>query len=149
WLPAVMLFTYAAAYSFAYRDMETGAGALVLFAAVQLLMISYGIVRGERTSWIGLLVACAGLVVFLAPGAAAPPLGPAALMALAGFAWGAFSISGRPGRNPLAGTALSFVLAVPLTLALMLFRYRSLHLDQTGVVYALVSGVLTSGIGYV
>src|SRR5690606_17589958 len=59
------------------------------------------------------------------------------------------SISGRPGRNPLAGTALSFVLAVPLTLALMLFRYRSLHLDQTGVVYALVSGVLTSGIGYV
>lgn len=149
WLPAALLFTYAAAYSFAYRHMDTGAGALVLFAAVQLLMISYGIARGERTSWIGLLVACAGLVVFLAPGASSPPLGAAALMALAGFAWGAFSLSGRPGGNPLAGTALSFLLAVPLTLALMLFQYRSLRLDQTGVVYALVSGVLTSGIGYV
>lgn len=87
--------------------------------------------------------------MFLAPGASSPPLGAAALMALAGFAWGAFSLSGRPGGNPLAGTALSFLLAVPLTLALMLFQYRSLRLDQTGVVYALVSGVLTSGIGYV
>ncbi len=149
WLPAVLLFTYAAAFSFAYRNMETGAGALVLFAAVQLLMISYGIVRGERTSWIGLLMACTGLVVFLAPGASTPPLGAAALMALAGFAWGAFSLSGRPGENPLAGTALSFLLAIPLALALMLFQYRSLSLDQAGVVYALVSGVLTSGIGYV
>lgn len=149
WLPAVLLFTYAATYSFAYRDMDTGAGALVLFAAVQLLMISHGIVRGERTSWIGLLMACAGLVAFLAPGAPAPPLGAAALMALAGFAWGAFSLSGRPGEPPLAGTALSFLLAVPLTLALVLFRYESLRLDPAGVSYALLSGVLTSGIGYV
>ena len=148
-MPAVLLFTYAAAFSFAYRNMETGAGALVLFAAVQLLMISYGIVRGERTSWIGLLMACTGLVVFLAPGASTPPLGAATVMALAGFAWGAFSLSGRPGENPLAGTALSFLLAIPLALALMLFQYRSLSLDQAGVVYALVSGVLTSGIGYV
>lgn len=149
WLPAVLLFTYAAAFTFAYRKMDTGAGALVLFAAVQLLMISYGIVRGERTSWLGLLMACAGLVVFLSPGASAPPLGAAALMALAGFAWGAFSLSGRPGESPLAGTALSFLLAVPLALVLMLFQFRSLSLDQTGVAYALVSGVLTSGIGYV
>jgi drug/metabolite transporter (DMT)-like permease len=149
WLPALMLFAYAATYSFAYRDMDTGAGALVLFAAVQLLMISYGLVRGERTSWIGLLMACGGLVAFLLPGASAPPLGAAALMALAGFAWGAFSLSGRPGQDPLAGTALSFLLAIPLALALVLLNYRSLQLDQAGVAWALVSGVLTSGIGYV
>lgn len=149
WLPAAMLFAYAATYSFAYRDMDTGAGALVLFAAVQLLMISYGLVRGERTSWIGLLVACGGLVAFLAPGASAPPLGAAALMALAGFAWGAFSLSGHRGQDPLAGTALSFLLAIPLALALVLLNYRSLRLDPAGVASALVSGVLTSGIGYV
>ncbi len=147
-LSAALLFIYAAAFSFAYRDISTGAGALVLFAAAQLLMISYGIYRGERTSLLGLLMALGGLAVFLAPGASAPPLGAAALMALAGFAWGGFSLLGKLGDSPISGTASSFLWAIPLALALLLIQRGSLTLDQTGVIYALLSGGLASGVGY-
>lgn len=148
WLSAALLFIYAAAFSFAYRNISTGAGALMLFAAAQLLMIAYGIYQGERTSFLGLLMALGGLVVFLAPGASAPPLGPAALMALAGFAWGGFSLLGKLGDSPISGTASSFLLAIPFALALVLIQYQSVNIDQKGAIYALLSGSLASGIGY-
>jgi drug/metabolite transporter (DMT)-like permease len=148
WLSALLLFVYAAAFSFAYRHISTGAGALVLFAAAQLLMIACGLLRGERTSMTGLMVALGGLVLFLSPGAAAPPLGAAVLMALAGFAWGGFSLLGKRGDSPVAGTALSFMLALPLALLLMAVQHRSLTLDAAGVLYALLSGSLASGVGY-
>ncbi len=148
WLSALLLFVYAAAFSFAYRHISTGAGALVLFAAAQLLMIACGLLRGERTSMTGLMVALGGLVLFLSPGAAAPPLGAAVLMALAGFAWGGFSLLGKRGDSPVAGTALSFMLALPLALLWMAVQHRSLTLDAAGVFYALLSGSLASGVGY-
>ena len=148
WPSAALLFVYAAAFSFAYRGIGTGAGALVLFACAQLLMISYGLYQGERTSFLGLAVALAGLVVFLAPSASSPPPGATALMALAGLAWGAFSLRGRKGGDPIAGTAGSFVLAVPLALVWLLLQYRSLRVDPAGAAYALLSGGLASGIGY-
>lgn len=144
WLSALLLFVYATAFSFAYRHISTGAGALVLFAAAQLLMIACGLLRGERTSMTGLMVALGGLVLFLSPGAAAPPLGAAVLMALAGFAWGGFSLLGKRGDSPVAGTALSFMLA----LLWMAVQHRSLTLDAAGVFYALLSGSLASGVGY-
>ena len=149
---AVLLFVYAAAFSFAYRGIATGAGALVLFACAQLLMISYGLYRGERTSFVGLALALVGLVVFLAPSAASPPLGAAALMAVAGLAWGGFSLRGRQGDDPVAGTASSFVgasaLAVMLGLVWPLVQGQPLQVDMPGTVYALLSGSLASGIGY-
>lgn len=149
---AVLLFVYAAAFSFAYRGIATGAGALVLFACAQLLMISYGLYRGERTSFVGLALALAGLVVFLAPSAASPPLGAAALMAVAGLAWGGFSLRGRQGGEPVAGTASSFVgasaLAVVLGLVWTVVQGQPLQIDLPGTVYALLSGSLASGIGY-
>lgn len=148
WLSAIFLFVYAAAFSFAYRGIAAGAGALVLFACAQLLMISYGLYQGERTSFTGLAMALAGLVAFLAPSASSPPLGAAALMAIAGFAWGGFSLRGRQGGDPIAGTASSFILAVPMALALMLLQHQSLHMDTAGAAYALLSGSITSGIGY-
>lgn len=152
WPSAALLFLYAAAFSFAYRDIEAGAGALVLFASAQLLMISYGLHKGERASPWGLLLAGAGLAVFLAPSASAPPPGAAALMALAGCAWGGFSLLGRGAGAPVANTAASFLWAVPLALLLLssiqLMAPGSVHLDRAGAVYALLSGSLASAIGY-
>lgn len=148
WQSALLLFTYAAAFSFAYRDIGTGAGALVLFASAQLLMISYGLLRGERASPWGLLLALGGMAAFLAPSASSPPPGAAALMALAGFAWGGFSLLGRTSGEPVASTAASFIWAVPCALLLVLVRGTQLHLDGLGSLYALLSGCLASGIGY-
>jgi drug/metabolite transporter (DMT)-like permease len=147
-ISAFLLFVYAAAFSFAYRNISTGAGALVLFAAAQLLMISYGIYKGERASFVGMLLGLGGLVVFLAPGASAPPLGAAALMALAGFAWGGFSLLGKLGDSPISGTAGSFLIAIPFSLALILIPNQAIRVDQSGAIYALLSGSLASGVGY-
>ncbi|MBC2768350.1 DMT family transporter [Pusillimonas minor] len=145
---AFMLFVYAAAFSFAYRDISTGAGALVLFASAQLLMISYGLFKGERASILGLLCALGGLAAFLAPSASAPPVSAAALMAVAGFAWGAFSLLGRSQGAPIVSTTSSFIWALPLVAVLILTQLPHLNTDAFGVTYALLSGCVASGLGY-
>lgn len=145
---ALTLFIYAAAFSFAYRDISTGAGALVLFASAQLLMISYGLYKGERASVLGLLLAFGGLVAFLVPSASAPPLSAAVLMALAGSAWGVFSLLGRSQGAPIISTTSSFIWALPLAAVLVLTQVQQLNTDAMGVVYALLSGCVASGLGY-
>ncbi|MET0328967.1 MAG: DMT family transporter [Luteimonas sp.] len=146
---AALLFLYVVGFSYAYRHMDTGAGALVLFACAQLTMIAAGLVRGERTSPVGVALALAGLAVFLAPSPTAPPWGAIALMGLAGLAWGCFSLLGRAGDSPLAGTASAFFWSVPLALASFALQAQQVQIDTPGVVYAVVSGALTSALGYV
>lgn len=149
WLSALLLFVYVVAFSHAYRGIDTGAGALLLFACAQLTMIIYGYARGERASVPGLLLAVTGLAAFLAPGASAPPLWPAGLMAIAGVAWGGFSLLGRASKEtPVASTASSFVWALPPALALLFLQRGAIQLDAAGVGYALLSGALASGLGY-
>lgn len=149
WPSALLLFIYAAAFSFAYRGIDTGAGALLLFACAQLTMIAYGYARGERASPAGMLLALAGLAAFLAPGASAPPLLPAGLMAVAGVAWGGFSLLGRfSGDTPVGNAASSFVWALPLALGLLLLQRDAIRLDGAGLAYAVLSGALASGLGY-
>lgn len=156
WLSAAALFVYAAAFSFAYVALETGTGALLLFGAVQLTMIGYGLGRGERLAWgqtLGLAVALGGFVYLLLPGLSAPPPGPALLMALAGAAWGAYSLRGRGARDPASASAGNFVRAVPLAAALALLALllpgAALRPDGLGMAYAALSGAVTSGLGYV
>lgn len=149
WPSAVLLFIYAVAFSFAYRGIDTGAGALLLFASAQLTMIAYGYARGERASLPGVLLALAGLVAFLAPGASAPALLPAGLMTIAGIAWGGFSLLGRFSQDtPVGNTASSFIWALPLALGLMFLQRDAIQMDGVGVAYALLSGAVMSGLGY-
>lgn len=148
WWSAILLFTYVAAFSFAYRDISTGAGALVLFASAQLLMIIFGLHKGERTSVLGLLMALSGLAAFLAPSASTPSWSATALMAVAGFAWGGFSLLGRSSDSPIASTAGSFLWAIPFALVLILIQREHLSVERMGAAYALLSGSLASAIGY-
>lgn len=152
WLAAAMLFAYVALFSFAYLSLPAGTGALILFGAVQLTMLGAGLRAGERfapAAWGGLAAAIAGLVYLVSPGIAAPaPLG-AASMALAGAAWGVYSLRGRGIADPLAATASNFARAVPLAAALSLVAVAAAHADAAGVALAVASGALTSGIGYV
>jgi drug/metabolite transporter (DMT)-like permease len=151
WTAALLLFLYAAPFSFAYLELSTGTGALILFGAVQLTMIGAGILAGERPhprEWIGLAVALAGLLYLNLPGLTAPsPLG-AALMTVAGIAWGFYSLRGRGAVAPLRQTAESFLLAVPFGLALAAAGSLHAHLSGFGVACAVTSGALASGGGY-
>jgi drug/metabolite transporter (DMT)-like permease len=155
-LSAAALFAYAAPFSFAYLRLGAGLGALVLFGAVQATMIGWGLARGERPRpvvWLGLALALGGLAGLAAPGATSPdPVGVAA-MAVAGSAWGMYSLRGRssPG-DPLGTTAANFARSVPLAGALLLAVALSgaseLHASARGIVLAALSGAVASGLGY-
>ncbi|MET0981536.1 MAG: DMT family transporter, partial [Telluria sp.] len=151
WWSAAMLFAYVAFFSFAYVSLPAGTGALVLFGAVQLTMFGVALRRGERfplPGWIGLALAGAGLVYLVLPGVAAPPLAGTLSMALAGVAWGVYSLRGRGAADPLGVTAVNFLCAAPFALALWLPFAGVAHADGRGVLLAVVSGALTSGVGY-
>lgn len=152
WPMAAMLFAYAAFFSFAYRELTAATGALLLFGAVQLTMTGYGLWTGERIrglKLLGVLVALGGLVWLLLPGLAAPPLLAAALMLAAGVAWGVYSLLGRGAGDPTAATGGNFLRTLPFAAALMLAATASGTTDRTGMFYALLSGAVTSGLGYV
>ena len=151
WPGALALFIYAAAFSFAYLQLDTGAGALLLFGAVQLSMLLWGWLHGERlglVAGLGTALATAGLLALLLPGASAPPLQAALLMLLAGIAWGVYSLLGRGLGDPLAVSAGNFLRATPLALLLAALLLGRLNWAGPGLFYALLSGALTSGIGY-
>jgi drug/metabolite transporter (DMT)-like permease len=152
WPMAAMLFAYAAFFSFAYRDLTAATGALLLFGAVQVTMMGYGFWTGERLaglSLVGLGVAVAGLIGLLLPGLAAPPPVAAALMLGAGAAWGVYSLLGRGAGDPTAATGGNFLRAVPFAALLTLASLGHEAVDVVGVVYAVLSGAVTSGLGYV
>ena len=151
WLAAAMLFSYAAFFSFAYRDLTAATGALLLFGAVQVTMTGYAVVLGERLRGLrllGVLIAVAGLVALLLPGLAAPPWLGATLMLLAGASWGVYSLVGRHLGDPTIATAGNFLRAVPLAAALSLAASGAATADTRGVIYAAISGAITSGLGY-
>jgi len=154
WFSAASLFLYAIAFSLAYLALTAGTGALILFGCVQATLLASALRSGERpraTEWLGLAVAIGGLVWLTLPGLEAPPVGGAALMAVAGIAWGRYTLAGRGSQNPLADTARNFLFAVPLAaLACLLVPLVGppRHVSRDGVVLALVSGAVSSGLGY-
>jgi len=151
WSSALSLFAYAAAFSFAYIDLSAGMGALLLFGAVQATMILFGLWKGERLNgWqvTGLAAALGGLVALVLPGISAPPPGSAILMVGAGVAWGVYSLRGKGAGDPLATTAGNFLRAVAFAAGLSLLFLSLARADVQGVVYAIASGALTSGVGY-
>jgi len=151
WMTIGSLFAYMACFSFSYQYLDTGSGALILFGAVQLTMISAALLAGEKLSLMsssGLCVAVGGLLVLLFPGIAVPnPLG-AMLMGIAGIAWGFYSLGGRGATDPTAATAANFLYALPIALALSILSFGSAAIEPYGVALAIVSGAITSGLGY-
>jgi drug/metabolite transporter (DMT)-like permease len=151
WPSAMALFVYAACFSFAYVSLPAATGALLLFGAVQTSMIGYGIWNGERLRGVqlgGFALALAGLAGLMLPGLSAPPLFGSLLMLSAGVAWGVYSLRGRGRGDPVLVTAGNFLRTVPLSLALSLLMLSRQTFDGPGIVYAILSGALASGIGY-
>lgn len=152
WSGAAALFVYAGAFSYAYLSLAAGTGAMLLFGAVQVTMVTAGLVKGERLSQLqglGFAMAVAGLAALLLPGAAAPALGGAMLMLASGGAWGVYSLLGRGAVDPLATTAGNFLRAAPMAVALLsVAGFTSLKLDPEAVLYAVLSGAVASGVGY-
>lgn len=151
WLSAIALFVYAAGFSFAYISLPAATGSLLLFGAVQITMIGYGVWSGERLLGLrlmGLLLAFGGLVGLLLPGLSAPPIPGSMLMLGAGAGWGIYSLRGRGAGDPLKVTAGNFIRAVPIGVVLSILLLKSASLNNAGILFAILSGALASGIGY-
>lgn len=151
WVSALALFLYAGSFSFAYLSLPVGTGALLLFGAVQITMIGYGLRAGERLGKrqaAGFVFAFAGLVGLLLPGLSAPPLSGSVLMLCAGVAWGVYSLRGTGAGDAVRVTAGNFLRAAPFAGALSLAMLPAAALDGPGLGYAIASGALASGLGY-
>lgn len=151
WRCAAMLFGYVIFFSFAYRSLSASTGALILFGAVQLTMFVVALRRGEHfslLSWSGLVLAIAGLVYLVSPGLTAPDPFGALLMTVAGISWGFYSLLGRGVTDPLTATANNFIYCVPLVVLANLF-FGHMSGSSNGFILAILSGAITSGIGYV
>ena len=154
WRAAAMLFAYMVFFSFAYLSLSAGTGALILFGTVQLTMFTVALRGGEtfsRVSWTGLALAFAGLIYLVLPGVTAPDLLGAVLMAIAGMAWGFYSLLGRTAREPLAATAGAFIYCVPAVLIVSVLSgvVSGIHATSSGLTLAIASGTIASGCGYV
>lgn len=152
WRSSISLLVYALCFSIAYIELDTGTGALILFSAVQLTMIGWGIYKKEQLSklqWGAFFVALAGFVYLMLPSAAVPSLLGASLMALSGVAWGVYSIRGKACVSPLRTTAFNFIrslVAIPVLLLVAIGYLKTVSMQ--GVLLACASGAIASGIGY-
>ena len=152
WISAALLFLYAAPFSFAYISLGAGTGALILFASVQATMLGGAMGAGERFRWLeaaGLAIALGGLTYLVVPGLSAPSPVGSALMVIAGISWGVYSLRGRGSADPVGDTARNFALAVPFAALVSAGTWRGAHLSWSGILLAVGSGALASGIGYV
>ncbi len=152
WTSGLALFVYALAFSLAYISLHAGVGALILFGAVQATMIGTGLKSGEQPhpfQWLGLFTALGGLVYLVTPGITAPdPLG-ALLMFMAGIAWGIYSVRGKNTAAPISSTAANFFRTLPMAAAASALALSSIHAQAAGIILAVLSGSVTSGLGYV
>jgi drug/metabolite transporter (DMT)-like permease len=151
WPASLMLFIYAATFSFAYITLETGTGALILFGSVQLTMILWSLFSGtrlHRSEWIGLMLAFSGFIYLVLPGVSAPSVTGFVLMTISGIAWGIYTLMGRGSKNPLMNTATNFFRTIPLIMVLGIITINQANVSLEGVLLAILSGGLASGIGY-
>ncbi|MGV7235477.1 MAG: DMT family transporter, partial [Nitrosomonadaceae bacterium] len=151
WSAGLMLFLYAVTFSYAYLELDTGTGALILFGSVQTTIVGVSIVKGNKLlwiEWVGLAISFAGLVYLLLPGVSAPSMLGFVLMSIAGAAWGFYTLLGRGSDNPLADTAYNFLRSMPLTLVILIAAFGDFHITTTGAMLAILSGAITSGLGY-
>lgn len=145
------LFIYAAAFSYAYVSIEAGAGALLLFGTVQITLLIQALRTGARltkTISAGFMLAGAGVVFLLWPGAQAPTGMGVVLMIISGAAWAAYSLAAKSVTDPLAATAGNFIGAMLLACVALLLNYNGLVWDIWGVFFAVLSGGVASGLGY-
>ena len=145
-IDALLLCAYVLFFSIAYVQLNTATGALLLFGAVQICMIGWGLIKGETLSG---YKATGIVIMLLLPGATAPPFIPALTMVASGLAWGAYSVRGKNILSPAGTTAGNFILSLPVIFILSLVRQEPVHTDANGVILALLSGGLASGMAYV
>lgn len=151
WFAGAMLFVYAICFSFAYISLDTATGAVILFGSVQLSILLLSFFKGNRlhiTEWVGVLLAFSGFVYLMLPGVTMPSVNGFMLMTTAGIAWGVYTLKGKGSQNPLMDTSYNFLRTLPLVMILLVVSWQDIQLSNWGIIWAILSGGIASGIGY-
>ncbi len=147
---AASLTLYMIGFSLAYSSLDAGLGALILFGTVQVATFGWTYATGTPLGAgviSGAVIAFLGLLVALWPDSEAVfGVWGAFCMVLAGVGWAIYTMRGRTAKDPLAETASNFVVAV-LPMSLLLLS-SGLHAEGFGIGLAILSGAITSGMGY-
>ena len=151
---AVALSLYLVSFSYAFTGLETGIGVLIQFGVVQLVMFASSFLSDQKVpknKSIGAIIAFTGLIYLLWPsGDFTINLRSSVLMAIAGMAWGIYSVLGKKAASAIAATTASFLISTPICLIfVLLLPYNpDFSWSNTGALLAIASGSVTSGIGY-
>jgi len=151
WWSALMLFVYAATFSFAYISLDTATGALILFGSVQITMIAYALFSGNRLNrfeCLGICLAFFGFIYLMYPDINTPSATGFLLMGISGITWAIYTIQGKSSQQPLFDTAHNFLKTLPFIAILTLFMLPQIKLNPEGIILAIVSGGIASAIGY-
>lgn len=149
-LAPIMLFLYALFFSISYVQIGSGTGALILFASVQITMMLVAFLKGQKLSSqevAGFVLAVSGFVYLLFPGLNTPPYLSTLFMALSGISWGIYSLLGQKSKNPFLSTARNFLFNLPLVI--IVGAIFTVKLTNHGILCAVISGAITSGMGYI
>lgn len=151
WTAGLVLFLYAITFSYAYLSVDTGTGALILFGSVQITMIMLSLVSGTRLhliEWSGVIIAFTGFIYLILPDITTPSVNGFILMTVSGISWGIYTLKGRSSKNPLMDTTYNFLRTIPFVALLAIFTMQNMNYSSEGIILALISGAITSGVGY-
>lgn len=155
WYAAIILFIYAITFSYGYVAISTATGALILASIVQLTMLGYAVRQGDKlhkAEWIGVALALIGLLYLVYPKLTTPSWWGLVMVAISAYTWALYTLNGRKSLNPLADTASNFYRTLPMiTIAslLALMFTEQILLTPKGVLLAVISGGVTTGLGYI
>ena len=150
-ISSLALVGYLVGFSFAYLTINTGVGALILFGGSMIVMFTGALLLKEDISalrFIGVFLSLIGLYILSDPRFGENSLFGIILMFLAAFSWGIYSILGHGQNNPLSNTAINFVLALLIIIPIALFIPDQTNTSPYGIFLAIISGSITSGLGY-
>lgn len=155
WKTSLYLFIYALTFSYGYVSISTATGALILAGVVQLTMIGYALRNGDKlhgAEWLGLGLALVGLVYLMYPKLTSPSWWGLVMVVISAYTWAIYSLTGRHSLNPITDTAYNFYRTLPMILLLIagsLAFTDVISLTPIGVAMAILSGGVTSGLGYI
>ena len=150
-ISSLALVGYLVGFSLAYLTINTGVGALILFGGSMIVMFTGALLLKEDISilrFIGVFLSLIGLYILTDPRFGDNSLFGIVLMFLAAFSWGIYSVLGHEQNNPLSNTAVNFVLALLLIIPIALFIPDQTNTSPYGFLLAIISGSITSGLGY-
>ncbi|MGS2721383.1 DMT family transporter [Paraglaciecola aestuariivivens] len=150
---ALALLVYALAFSYAYIQLNTATGALILFASVQFTMLIMSWLAGKKMrlqEHLGIIISAIGFIYFVYPELDSPNFLACLLMIMAGIAWGAYSLIGAQSSQALLSTAGNFIRLLPMVGLMLVLSYfvSDWNISLNGWIYSLSSGALASGLGY-